>query len=78
MCYVCPLIVCLSGDRSGNRVLSSKPNFTPVILVQLTRRATTNATQFVDVTDIFEVSKRFIFVLFGYFLESNFGENLHS
>ena len=51
---------------------------TPVILVQLSRRATTNAIQFVDVTDIFEVSKRFILVLFGYFLESNFGVNLHS
>ena len=46
--------------------------------VQLSRRATTNATQFVDVTDIFEVSKRFILVLFGHFLESNFGVNLHS
>ena len=51
---------------------------TPVILMQLTRRATTNATQFVDVTDIFEVSKWFILVLFGHSLESNFGVNLHS
>ena len=51
---------------------------TPVILVQPNRRATTNATQFVDVTDIFELSKRFILVLFGHFLESNLGVNLHS
>ena len=45
-----------SGGWRGN---------TPVIHVQLTRLATTNATQFVDVTDIFEVSKRVFYFFCG-------------
>ena len=65
-------------DTGQDVFISTINTYTPVILVQLMRQATTNATQFVDVTDIFEGSKQFILVLFEHFLESNFRVNLHS
>ena len=66
--YVVPL---LSEERRGwewGGEWRGGETVYPGATTDVTRRATTNATQFVDVTDKFEVSKRFILGLIWAFL----------